>query len=399
VIGLFLAVGAATLVAGVLGALALQLLPTVRLQLVGLAMLAVGLPLAAVSVSGLAMFHGGPARAILVVSSASAVAALAGATLVERRIMGRLQRLRAASSDLAAGVLAARAPRGGPAELAELATSFNVMAQNLEDLFDARRELVTWASHDLRAPVTSIRAMLEALEDGLATTAEYLSPLQDQVRLLERRISELFEMARIDRGSTPAETKEVDLAPLIETCAGWFDAEARSAGISLQTDNFDAALMAFCVPEKVERVVSNLITNAVQHTPAGGEIRVSATEQQGAILVAVSDTGCGIPAQDQARAFEPFWRADPARSTANGGSGLGLAIAKGLVEAQGGRIWVDPVPSRGTRICFLLPAAPSARQESMSASADRARGTGRASGAGVAAMTRGELPVTRSQLG
>ncbi|MGA8206643.1 MAG: HAMP domain-containing protein, partial [Candidatus Dormiibacterota bacterium] len=145
-IGLFLAVGGATLAAGVCGALALQLLPTVRLQLVGLAMLAVGLPLAAVSVSGLAMFHGGPARAILVVSSASAVAALAGATLLERRIMGRLQRLRAASSALAAGELAARAPRGGPVELAELATSFNTMAQNLEDLFDARRELVTWAS-------------------------------------------------------------------------------------------------------------------------------------------------------------------------------------------------------------------------------------------------------------
>ncbi|MGA8426593.1 MAG: HAMP domain-containing protein, partial [Candidatus Dormiibacterota bacterium] len=178
-IGLFLAVGGATLAAGVCGALALQLLPTVRLQLVGLAMLAVGLPLAAVSVSGLAMFHGGPARAILVVSSASAVAALAGATLLERRIMGRLQRLRAASSALAAGELAARAPRGGPVELAELATSFNTMAQNLEDLFDARRELVTWASHDLRAPVTSLRAMLEALEDGLATTAEYLQPLQD----------------------------------------------------------------------------------------------------------------------------------------------------------------------------------------------------------------------------
>ncbi|MGA7088299.1 MAG: HAMP domain-containing sensor histidine kinase [Candidatus Dormiibacterota bacterium] len=367
-IGLFLAVGSATLVAGVLGALALQLLPTVRLQLVALAMLAVGLPLAAVSVSGLAMFHGGPAQAILVVSSASALAALAGAALVERRIMGRLQRLRAASSALAAGELAARAPRGGPAELAELAASFNIMAQNLEDLFDARRDLVTWASHDLRAPVTSIRAMLEALEDGLANTAEYLPPLQEQVRLLEGRISELFEMARIDSGATQDEIKVVDLVALIETCAGWFEAAARGAGITLRTDHFDGDLAALCAPEKVERVVSNLITNALQHTPAGGEIRVSAAKQPGAILVAVSDTGCGIPLPAQARVFEPFWRADTARSTASSGSGLGLTISKGLIEAQGGRIWVDPAPSRGARIYFLLPAAPGTRRQTTSAS-------------------------------
>lgn len=396
-IGLFLAVGAATLVAGVAGALALQLLPTVRLQLAGLAMLAVGLPLAAVSVSGLAMFHGGPARAILVVSSASAVAALAGATLVERRIMGRLQRLRAASSALAAGELAARAPRGGPAELAELANSFNIMAQKLEDLFDARRELVTWASHDLRAPVTSLRAMLEALEDGLATTAEYLQPLQDQVRLLEGRISELFEMARIDSSSTQGELKAVDLGVLIETCVGWFDAAARGAGITLQVEGFAGDLIALCAPDKVERVVSNLITNAVQHTPAGGEIRVSAAKLRADILVAVSDTGCGIAAQAQARVFEPFWRADPARSTAFGGSGLGLAISKGLIEAQGGRIWVDPATVRGARICFLLPAAPTERPDTMTAlSTAASRGT---PGAGVVAITRSEFPAARTQLG
>ncbi|MGA8206681.1 MAG: HAMP domain-containing sensor histidine kinase, partial [Candidatus Dormiibacterota bacterium] len=243
----------------------------------------------------------------------------------------------------------------------------------------------------------SLRAMLEALEDGLATTTEYLQPLQDQVRLLEGRISELFEMARIDSSSTQRDLKAVDLALLIETCAGWFDAAARGAGITLQVDRFAGDLIALCAPDKVERVVSNLITNAMQHTPAGGEILVSAAKQRGDILVAVSDTGCGIPAPAQARVFEPFWRADPARSTGSGGSGLGLAISKGLIEAQGGRIWVDPTIAKGARICFLLPAAPTERPDTLTDPASA--WSPRSGGAGVGSMSGSEFPAARTQLG
>jgi signal transduction histidine kinase len=281
VIVLFLAVGSATLLVGVVGALALRLMPTVRLQLAGLAVMAVLLPVAAVSLSGLVMFRGSAAREVLVVAATSALAALAGAGLVGRSIVGRMERLRLASATLAAGELGARAPLGGPAELADLALSFNTMAKNLEDLFDARQELVTWASHDLRAPVTSLKAMLEAIEDGLATPTEYLESLQGQVRLLDGLVSELFEMARVDREAARLELEPIELGALAQACAARFEAEARTAGVSLRVERRDPNAAARCAPAKVERVLSNLITNALHHTPIGGRIEVDVIRKGG----------------------------------------------------------------------------------------------------------------------
>jgi two-component system sensor histidine kinase BaeS len=364
VIVLFLAVASGTLTVGVAVAIALQLLPTVRLQLSGLALMAVLLPLAAVSLSGLAMFHGGAARAVLVVSATSAVAALVGAWLVERSIVGRLQRLRTTSATLAGGDFGARAPVGGPAELAELASSFNMMARNLEELFDARQELVTWASHDLRAPVTSLKAMLEAIEDGLVAPAEYMGALQGQVRLMEGLVSELFESVRVDTGAARLEFESTELGALAQSCAARFEAEARTAGVRISVERSEPQARARCAPTRVERVLSNLITNALHHTPPGGWIVVSVVSSEGEVQVAVTDSGCGIPAAALERAFEPFWRADPARSPAAGGAGLGLAISKSLIEAQGGRIWAERPASGGTRVCFGLP---------MEISNDRAR--------------------------
>jgi signal transduction histidine kinase len=159
-IGLAAAVAVGTLVVGTAVALALRLLPTVRLQLAGLALLSVVLPLAAVFLSGLAMFHMGDDVKILAVAAASATVALGGALLLARSIAARVDALRDASAALAAGDLTSRASEQGPRELAQLAGSFNRTAEQLARLFDARRELVAWASHDLRTPIASIRAML-----------------------------------------------------------------------------------------------------------------------------------------------------------------------------------------------------------------------------------------------
>src|SRR5262249_8650802 len=152
----------------------LRLLPTVRLQLAGLALLAVVLPLSGVLASGWVMFHMHDDAKILAVSSAAALSAVVAALLLARWILRPLDRPGAASAELAAGDPSARAPDRGPAELAELGTAFNSMAESIERLFEARRELVAWASHDLRTPLTSMQAMLEAIDDGLAEPAEYL---------------------------------------------------------------------------------------------------------------------------------------------------------------------------------------------------------------------------------
>jgi signal transduction histidine kinase len=228
------------------------------------------------------------------------------------------------------------------------------MAANLETLFDARRELVAAASHDLRTPIASITAMLEAIEDGLADTDEYLAPLQDQTRRLASLVEDLFELARIDAGSLAYELTVIELGPLVESCLRGFEAEARSQKVRLER-RIDAAPSALCAPEQVERVLLNLLTNALRHTPSDGTVAVVVAADDGAVRVSVEDTGEGITPGTAERMFDRFWRSDPARD--GGGGGLGLAIARGLVEAQGGRIWAESREAGGARVSFTLPAA------------------------------------------
>ena len=274
-IGLALAVVVATLGVGLAVTLLLRLLPSLRVQIASLALVTVVLPLAVVLVSGWVMFHMGDDVKILAVAAASASAAVAAALVLGSSITRRIDLLRSASSQLAAGDLAVRAPEGGPRELDELGRSFNAMAGSLEGLFDARRELVAAASHDLRAPVASIAAMLEAIEDGLATPAEYLGPLQDQARRLTILVDDLFELARIDAGALLHELQEVALAPLIESCIRGFEAEARVRNVTLERTVEEPVPEARCAPEQVERVLLNLLTNALRHTPSDGTVAVT----------------------------------------------------------------------------------------------------------------------------
>ena len=355
-IGVALLVALSTLVGGVAGAFVLRRLPSLRLQLLGLTLLAVTLPLASVLASGWVMFHMRDDVKILAISATSALGAVFGALLFERWIHASVERLRRASVELAAGDFSARAPESGPGELAALGTSFNQMAASIEELFDARRQLVAWASHDLRTPLASMQAMLEALDDGLATTENYLPALQDQVRKLSSLVDDLFELARIDSHVFTLELREAQLDDVVEGCLRGFDAEARARGVRLET-RFATSLPAVrCAPDKVERVLLNLLTNALRHTPSDGSIAVVLTHSAAEVEVAVEDTGIGLAPGSERRMFERFWRADPSRS--GDGAGLGLSIAQGLVEAQGGRIWAENRPRGGARVTFSLPVAP-----------------------------------------
>jgi len=358
VIALALVVGLATLVVGVVLAVLLRRLPSVRLQLTGLAMLAVALPLASVTLSGLVVFHMGAQDDVLFVAAAAAATSLVGAILLTRNIAFHLERVRDASHELASGDLGARAPEGGPAELAELANSFNAMAGHLEEVFDARRELVAWASHDLRAPITSLQAMLEAMEDGVVEPQHYLGTLHGQVRLLSSLVDDLFEMACIDSGAITLAVEPVDLGALVQGFLQHYELEAQARGLRVRTVVRDDETWAVCAPDKVERVLTNLVSNALRHTPAGGLVTASVTSGAGAVFVSLEDSGPGVADEERERIFEPFWRGDAARAPSVGGAGLGLAIARGLIDAQNGRIWAETPTRGGTRICFALPAAP-----------------------------------------
>lgn len=347
-------VALATLAIGLLLATLLRLLPTVRLQLAGLAVLAVLLPLGAVLASGWVMFHMGDDVKILAVTAASALTALVAALLVARSIADSIDRVREASVELAQGNLDARAPEGGPAEVAELAASFNEMGANLSRLFDTRRELVAWASHDLRTPLANMQAMLEALEDGLGEPEEYVPVLREQVRVLSLLVDDLFELARIDAGALTLELHRLPVAPVVSSSLRGVEAEARSRHVTLAAEVEDDVTARFA-PEKVERVLMNLLTNALRHTPSDGVVAVRVEPHAGEVRVAVEDTGEGLDAEAQERMFERFWRGDQSRSSR--GAGLGLAIARGLVEAHGGRIWAEDREGGGARVCFTLPAS------------------------------------------
>jgi signal transduction histidine kinase len=346
----------ATMGVGVLAGALLRKLPTVRLQLAALALLAVVLPVGAVLLSGAVMFHLSALGEVATASIAAGVVSVALALVLTRNIVGPLERVRAASVRLAEGELGERAPVRGPTEIVDMATSFNSMADHLEAVFDARRELVAWASHDLRAPITSLQAMLEAIDDGVIESGHYMDALQSQVRLLGSLVDDLFELACIDSGATALTMSPVDMVDLVTSCARRFQLEAQARGIYLAAVIHDEVVVALCAGDKVERVLTNLVSNALRYTPAKGKIALSLTTGPEAVFVSVEDTGCGIASDSIERVFEPFFRADQARTPSDGSAGLGLAIARGLIDAQGGRIWAEPPAVGGTRICFMLPA-------------------------------------------
>lgn len=350
VFALLVALG--TLAAGLAVALPLRRLPSLRLQLAGLALLGVLLPLGAVVVSGALMLSAHDAT-VLGVAAASSTVALVAALLLARTIARPLLELREASAALAAGDLAARAPTHGPAELAAVGTSFNRMAENLERLFDARRELVAWASHDLRTPLASMQAMLEAVEDGIVDHDHYLPAMQEQVRTLGLLVEDLFELARIDAGALTLELRDWPVPSLVESCLRGFEAEASARGIRLAAEYEDPEAHARIDPDKLERVLYNLLTNALRHTPSDGSVAIRVGGRASELRVDVEDTGEGLEPEAAGRMFERFWRGDRARS--GGGAGLGLAIARGLVEAHGGRIWAERAPGGGARVSFTLP--------------------------------------------
>jgi signal transduction histidine kinase len=355
VIRLALVVATATFASGAVVAFGISRLRTVHARLLGLALLCVVLPLAAVLLSGVAMFHMGADVVVLAVAGASSLVAVGAALLVTRSITIPLDRLRAASSALAGGDFAPAASGPGPAELVEVGRAFDEMARKLEELFDARRQLIAWASHDLRTPLASLQAMLEAVEDGIEPAEHYLPAMREQVRTLGRLIDDLFELAQIDSGALTLELEEAQVADLVETCVRGLEAEAMARHVALSASLDGNVPAVHAAPDKVERVLQNLLTNALRHTPSDGAIAVVVKAGDREVTIAVEDTGEGLSNGAERRMFERFWQGDSSRAGPRSGAGLGLAIARGLVEAQGGHIWAENRPDGGARVAFTLP--------------------------------------------
>jgi signal transduction histidine kinase len=220
---------------------------------------------------------------------------------------------------------------------------------------DARRGLVAAASHDLRTPLASLRLLVEAVDDGVAgeDRDRYLGEIRTHVAVLSDLIDDLFELSRIEAGDISWTMRRVELGDLIGDTVAAFRTSAEERGVHLAAELPGEEVVAEADAEKVQRVLYNLIQNAIRHTPADGSVTVRAKGGPGEVEVEVADSGEGIPAGQNERVFDAFYRGDSARD--GDGAGLGLAISRAIVEAHGGRIWLEDAHP-GTRVRFTLPA-------------------------------------------
>jgi signal transduction histidine kinase len=220
-----------------------------------------------------------------------------------------------------------------------------------------RRELVAAVSHDLRTPVTNLRLLAEAVEDGVIPEQrrrEYLSQLGVHVRRLGALIDDLFELSRLEAGDIRWTAERVDVEGLVAEAVEAMRPQADAGAIAVHAELAADVGAAHADPEQLQRVLYNLLQNAVRHTPADGSVVVRAARTPGGVEIEVADTGPGIPPGEREQVFEPFTRGDASRSS--DGAGLGLAIARAIVEAHGGRIWLAEAAA-GTRVRFSVPAA------------------------------------------
>ena len=250
-------------------------------------------------------------------------------------------------------------------EIGALARSADSMAEQLAEgeraratSEAARRQLVASVSHDLRTPIASLRLLVEAVDDGIvdeSTRRRYLATMQTHIGALSAMIDDLFELSRIEAGEIEWSMQQVELAVLVDETVAAMRPEARARRVDVRSELDDPLLAARADPEKIQRVLFNLIRNAIRHTPADGSVTVRAEARPEAVQIEVADTGDGILDEDRARVFEPFYRGGREAARDSEGAGLGLAICRAIVETHGGHIWIGP-SEQGTRVRFSLPS-------------------------------------------
>ncbi len=337
---------------------------SVRWQVMAAALAATAVALVAVMTAAQMMFVSPHDRNLLMAVLVIAFALGAGVALwVSRSLVGDLDRLARASHQVAQGDLTARTGVNRGDEVGETARAFDDMVERL-DLAHRRkaadeaerRLLMASVGHDLRTPLAAIRAATEALQDGVAPDPKrYLGSIGRDLDHLTHLVDDLFLLAQLDAGRFDPGRETVDLAELADDAAEALLPTAAAAGVTLELNTTGAVRTRGSAPE-LGRVIRNLLDNAIRHCPTRGRVTVNVTHEEGRACIRVTDDGPGFPADFTDRACEPFTRVDTSRRRATGGAGLGLAIAKGVSEAHGGAIRLQPGPGGDVTVMLPTPA-------------------------------------------
>ena len=291
------------------------------------------------------------------------VTAVIASLLISRQVVAPVQAMMAASWHIAEGHyeervrVAGNIPNQEQDELGRLALSFNQMADRLEHIESMRRQLIGDVTHELRTPLTTIKGSMEGLMDGvLPTNAETYSQIYREADRLQRLVNDLQELSRVEAGAYDLHLQTTSVKALVDSTIVRLGSQFLEKGVSISTQ-ISLDLPSIKVDEdRIGQVLLNRVGNALQYTPSGGSVQISATGGPTQVQIAIADTGVGIPPEHLPHVFTRFYRVDKSRSRTGGGSGIGLTIAKHLVEAHGGSIWVEsPGVGKGSSFIFTLP--------------------------------------------
>jgi signal transduction histidine kinase len=296
---------------------------------------------------------------LLETAGVALVASLALAWLVSRWVAGPLQRVSRAARAVASGDYSHHVPPGGPVEVQETARAFNEMVRRVEAGQQAQRDFVANVSHELKTPLTSIQGFAQAILDGAASDVpaqqHAAQVIYDEAERLRRLVGNLLDLARLDAGQMTFERHPVDVAMLLRAVTERLSLRAAEKGVHVE-------VMTTVLPsivgdgDRLAQVFTNLLDNALKHTPSGGRVTVQGESSAGWVTIHVDDSGPGIPPEELSRIFERFYQVDKARPGGEGrGAGLGLAISREIVQAHGGKLVAQSVPERGSRFSVQLP--------------------------------------------
>ena len=292
---------------------------------------------------------------LLIGSGIGLLVALGVSTAVAGMIASPVRQMSELVRSTAQGDFSRRMQLSRHDELGDLADAFNRMSAELDAAFQHQRNLVADTAHELRTPLTNVRGYLEALDDGVMETTEALPVVREEVGLLQRIVEDLQVVAVAESGNLSLHLRKMAVPDLLSGALSGQVRAVEAAGVSLLLELPPDLPDVTADPQRVGQVVSNILHNALRHTPAGGSITVAAAVQEDAVAFSFQDSGEGIAPEQLPRIFDRFYRVDPSRSRVTGGSGLGLTIARLLVESHGGTISAENVAGGGSRFLFTLP--------------------------------------------